>query len=382
MSKNVLSGIDNIKQIDGLLKGSRLGFIGGAASVNKQVRASMDILAENYRLTALFGPEHGVRGDIQAGGKVDTYTDPVLNIPVYSVYGGDNRPAPEMLKDIDIMLVDLQEASVRFYTFLYTLGYTMEVCAKHKIPVVVTDRITPLGGTETAGTICGKNFESFVGGYGLPTRIGLTIGEFVRYVNDYMEMNCELTVVPVTGWRRGEYFNETDVPWVFPSPNVPTIDSCFLYAGTCVFEGTNISEGRGTTKPFELIGAPWLNADALIKRMAERGTPGALLRKTFFTPMFSKHQGALCSAVQIHVTDRAACESFRLGLTLLEEIWRLHPEEIEFRTHDGGATYFLDKLLGGDDFRLKRHDAESLIAAHAEGINNFRKAKEKYHLYE
>lgn len=380
----VRSGIDNIRDIDSLLTGKRIGFIGGAASVDRNCRETLEILAERYNLTALYGAEHGVRGNLQAGADVKTYTDPGLGIPVYSIYGGDNRPAPEMLRDIDIMVIDYQEASARFYTYLYTLAYAMEACAAQGIPVVVTDRVTPLGGVEVAGTICDPAFRSFVGDYELPTRIGLTIGEYAKYVNDYMKIGCDLTVVPVTGWKREAYFDETDLPWVFPSPNLPTVDSTFVFVGTCVFEGTNLSEGRGTTKPFELIGATWLDTDSLVDNMAKRGHPGALLRKTFFTPMFSKCAGELCRAVQIHVTDRKACEPFRLGLYLLEEIWKLHPDKLEFRAWDNNnsLSYPLDRLLGTDDFRLKRHDADSLMAAHAAGLEAFRRTKAKYHLYD
>ena len=384
MLQNVRGGIDNISQIDGFLKGKRIGFIGGPASVDRRVVSAIDILAEKYRLSALFSPEHGIRGDIQAGGNVEAYTDAKLGIPVYSVYGGDNRPAPETLKDIDVMIVDLQEASVRFYTFLYTLSYAMAACAGAKIPVVVTDRATPLGGDAVAGTICEPAFASFVGDYELPTRIGLTIGEYARYVNDHLNLGCELTIVPVTGWKRSAYFDETDLPWVLPSPNIPTVDTNFIYTGTCVFEGVNVSEGRGTTKPFELIGAPWLDTDALADNMAARGTPGALLRKTWFTPAFSKYAGELCAAVQIHVTDRAMCEPFRLGLVLLEEIRRLHPDKLSYISHGEGdsATYHIDRLLGTDAFRKGRLDAEALIDAHAPAIEAFRVKKTKYHMYD
>lgn len=380
----VFSGIDSIGDFDSLLLGKRIGLLTGAAGISKQARETIDILAERYHLTALFGPEHGVRGDIQAGGKVESYTDPKLGIPAFSVYGGDNRPTPEMLREIDILVVDLQEASVRFYTFLYSLANAMTACAEAGIPVVVTDRITPLGGVEVAGTILSPGMSSFIGNYELPTRIGLTIGEYAGYVNEYLNLGCDLTVVPLTGWKRSMYFDETDVPWVFPSPNLPIIDSTFAYVGTCIFEGTNVSEGRGTTRPFELIGAPWLDTEALTANMAKRGHAGALLRKTYFTPSFSKYKDEMCAAIQIHITDRSVCEPFRLGLLLLEEIWKLHPDKLTFLSNDLNHSkhYALDHLLGTDSFRRREHDAESLIQAHAAGIERFRQAKVKYHLYE
>jgi len=379
----ILNGIDNIRQIDGFLKGKRLGFAGGPASVSRGLTGAAEILAENYRLAALFAPEHGIRGDMEAGVKVNSYTDTNLGVPVYGIYGGKNRPAPKMLEDIDVMAVDLQEVSVRFYTFLYTLANIMEACAEKGVPVVVLDRITPLGGETVAGTICEPAFDSFVGGYGLPARTGLTIGEFARYINEFADINCDLTVVPVTGWKRSLYFDETGLQWVPPSPNLPTADSCFAYAGTCIFEGTNVSEGRGTAKPFEFIGAPWLDTDKLVKNMAERGIPGAVLRKAYFAPTFDKYKNKLCNAVQIHVTGRTICEPFRLGLLLLEEIWKLHPDKLEFIPNGkNGNTYYIDNLLGTDAFRLKRHDAESLISAHAPGIEKFRETKMKYHFYE
>jgi len=390
---DVKSGVDNIAQIDGFLRGRRVGFTGGAASVDRLARPTLEILSEHYELTALFAPEHGIRGDAQAGAEIKTYVDPKLGVPVYSLYGdaspgGGNRPSREALRSIDVMVVDLQEAGVRFYTFLYTLAYIMEACAEAGVPVAVLDRVAPLGGDEEAGAICDPAFSSFVGNYELPARTGLTPGEYARYVNAYLNLGCELVVAPVTGWRRSAYFDETDLPWAPPSPNIPTVDSCFAYVGTCIFEGVNVSEGRGTTKPFELIGAPWLDTDALTERMARRGTPGALLRKTYFTPMFSKYAGELCAAVQIHVTDREICEPFRLGLTMLEEIWRRHPDKLSFisqfsaNADAGSATYHFDRILGTDDFRKRRYDADTLINIHKPSMEAYKANKVKFHLYE
>ena len=326
MKIKVNNGIDNLEEYAQVFEGKRLGLITSPTGVNKKLVSTIDILHENYNLVALFSPEHGVRGDIQAGVKVDDYIDHATGIPVYSLYGDKRKITKEMLSNIDLLVFDIQDVGARFYTYLYTLTCAMEACNENSKPIVVLDRINPLGGKIVQGNTLEMGFESFVGKYPIPTRYGLTIGEFAQYINSKFKINANLTVVPCTGWNRDLYYDETDLVWIQPSPNIPTIDSAFIYSGTCIFEGTNLSEGRGTTKPFEMLGAPWLNNKRLIEIMNDKNYDGVMFREVYFTPTFSKHASDLCSGIQIHVTDRNKFNPFILALDILLEIKAMHSE--------------------------------------------------------
>lgn len=249
MKAHVLSGLDGISRFDDLLRGRRVGLMTNPTGIDHQLRSSIDILNERYRLSALFGCEHGVRGDAQAGDRVDTYTDAQTGVTVYSVYGKSDRMTREMLDAFDVLVFDIQDVGARFYTYLYSLSYAMEECAKAGKTVLVLDRINPIGGIRRGGTILDLRFRSFVGDYELPTQTGLTIGEYARYIRHYLKLDLDLHVAPLTGWSRGMYLDDTDLPWVAPSPNCQSLATALVYIGTCVFEGVNVSEGRGTTQP-------------------------------------------------------------------------------------------------------------------------------------
>ena len=268
MKAHVLCGLDRIDLADARLRGRRVGLMTAPTGVDGYLRSGIDILAERYRLTALFACEHGIRGDIQAGEAVETYTDPDTGVPVYSTYGASGRLTAEMLDAFDVLVIDLQDVGARFYTFLYSLSFALEECARAGKSVVVLDRLNPLGGRRVEGTLLDERLRSFVGEYALPTRYGLTIGEFALWAADHLRLKLDLTIVPLQGWERWMYLDDTDTPWVAPSPNCATLQAALVYTGTCVFEGTNLSEGRGTTLPFELIGAPWVDAGRLERRMA------------------------------------------------------------------------------------------------------------------
>lgn len=355
MKTRVNNGIDNIDEYTHIFQGKRIGLITGPTGVNKKLVSTIDILHGKYNLVALFSPEHGVRGDIQAGVKVDDYIDPATGIPVYSLYGDKKKITSEMLSKIDLLVFDIQDVGSRFYTFLYTLTLAMESCKENRKPIVVLDRINPLGGDMIQGNLLEKGFESFVGKYSIPARYGLTIGEFAKYINSKYKINSDLTVVPCTGWSRDLYYDETDLVWISPSPNIPTIDSAFIYSGTCIFEGTNLSEGRGTTKPFEIIGAPFLNSKRLLEVMNNRNYDGVMFREVYFTPTFSKHAGSLCSGIQIHVTNRNKCNPFRLALDMLLEIKAMHSKEFEYiPPFKSGGQPFINLISGSD--KLKNHN--------------------------
>jgi uncharacterized protein YbbC (DUF1343 family) len=286
---------------------------------------------------------------------------------------------PEMLDAIDVLVFDMQDVGARFYTYLYSLSYAMTDCANAGKPVVVLDRVNPLGGLWVQGTLLDEAFHSFVGEYALPTRYGLTIGEYALWVKTHLNLKMDLTIVPMAGWERGMLLDDTDVPWMPPSPNCPTLSSALCFIGTCVFEGTNLSEGRGTTTPFEWVGAPWVDARRLESEMRSLVLPGIGIRRASFTPMFSKHAGEMCHGVQIHITNRKEADPFAAGLYLLDTLRRMHSDCFEWLNHEG--RYHTDLILGTDAYRLGTLDAQSLIARQAPLLEAFRRDKQRYHLY-
>ena len=382
MKAHVLSGLDGISRFDDLLQGKRVGLMTNPTGIDHQLRSSIDILNERYRLSALFGCEHGVRGDAQAGDRVDTYTDAQTGVTVYSVYGKSDRMTKEMLDTFDVLVFDIQDVGARFYTYLYSLSYAMEECAKAGKTVLVLDRINPIGGIRRGGTILDLRFRSFVGDYELPTQTGLTIGEYARYIRHYLKLDLDLHVAPLTGWSRSMYLDDTDLPWVAPSPNCQSLATALVYIGTCVFEGVNLSEGRGTTQPFELIGSPWMDAAALEKRMAALDMPGLHFRRASFKPTFSKYQNELCHGVQVHITDREKADVFLGGLKLLETIRDMYPEKLEYLSWGESRIHSLDKLLGTDAFRAGRLTADEVSQTYAPGVAAFSAAVKPFLLYQ
>ena len=382
MKAHVLSGLDGISRFDDLLQGKRVGLMTNPTGIDHRLRSSIDILNERYRLSALFGCEHGVRGDAQAGDRVDTYTDAQTGVTVYSVYGKSDRMTREMLDAFDVLVFDIQDVGARFYTYLYSLSYAMEECARAGKTVLVLDRINPIGGIRRGGTILDLRFRSFVGDYELPTQTGLTIGEYARYIRHYLKLDLDLHVAPLTGWSRGMYLDDTDLPWVAPSPNCQSLATALVYIGTCVFEGVNVSEGRGTTQPFELIGSPWINAAALEKRMAALDMPGLHFRRASFKPTFSKYQNELCHGVQVHITDREKADVFLGGLKLLETIRDMYPEKLEYLSWGESRIHSLDKLLGTDAFRAGRLTADEVSQTYAPGVAAFSEAVKPFLLYQ
>lgn len=379
--KRILSGLDRVDLADGLLKGKRVGLMNNQTGIDHAFRSGIDLLNARYHLTALFAVEHGIRGDAQAGAAYETQPDPVTGVPVWAVYGKTHRLTQEMLDTFDVFCFDMQDVGARFYTYLYALSFAMEECSKAGKPVVVFDRVNPLGGERVEGTVLDTRFASYVGMYPLPTRYGLTIGEYALWVKDHLKLNLDLTVIPLAGWNRMDYLDALDIPWVAPSPNCASFHTALAYIGACVFEGTNVSEGRGTTMPFEYIGAPWLDARTMEQRMAKRNLPGLHFRAAYFTPTFSKYAGQPCAGVQMHITDRRAANVVEGALTLLDEIRALHPDRLEYLSNTPDS-YFIDKLLGTDSYRLGQHDAHSLMEAHAPARAEFLEQRKPFLLYE
>ena len=328
-----------------LLTGRRVGLITNPTGVTVKLESAIDLMARarDFKLAALFGPEHGVRGDAQAGAAVADRVDARTGLSAYSLYGTTRKPTPAMLTGLDVLVFDIQDIGARFYTYPWTLALVMQAAREAGIGVIVADRPNPIGGIRVEGPVLYPALASFVGAYPIPIRHGMTLGELALMMNTDFGIACDLNVVKCTNWRRTDDGTKTGLPWVPPSPNMPTIDTAFLYPGTCLIEGTNLSEGRGTTRPFELIGAPFIDAPALADRLNKRNLPGANFRPAWFTPSFSKFQGQLCAGVQVHIADRAALAPVDAGIAILLDVARHHGKDFSFLP---GDPPFFDKLAG------------------------------------
>lgn len=344
-------GIDHFcANLDQFAANQNFGLITNPSGIDSELVSSIDRLHETGRLVALYGPEHGVRGHVQAGKKVTASRDPKTDLPVYSLYGDTRKPTAEMLSDVDVLVYDIQDVGCRFYTYLYTLLYALQAAAEFDLPIIVLDRPNPLGGEIVEGNIVEPKLISFVG-YPIPIRYGLTVGEMALYFNTIFEINAPLQVVPLTGWHRHNYRIEHNMVWVPPSPNMPKLETAFVYPGTCFAEGTNLSEGRGTALPFEIIGAPFINGDKLAETLNRLHLPGVHFRPTTFTPTFSKYADEQCQGVQLHVLDRVTYRSVQTGLILIKTVAELY-EEFEFlKPPTVGGRYFFDLLAGSAQVR-------------------------------
>jgi uncharacterized protein YbbC (DUF1343 family) len=301
------------------------------------------VLRAGGRVVRLFSPQHGFSAEKQANmiesehGRADEW-----NLPVYSLYGDVRQPTPEMLEGLDVLLVDLWDVGTRVYTFANTMGLCMEAAGRAGVKVAVLDRPNPIGGLEVEGNPVKEQYRSFVGQYPLPMRHGLTMGELARLINERYGAECELEVIPMKGWRRFMHFPDTGLPWVFPSPNMPSYSTALVYPGTVLLEGTNVSEGRGTTLPFELVGAPFIEPRVLIRELLQYDLEGVAFRPVSFVPMFDKWRGEECFGFQIHVTDRERFRPYLLGLALLASLIKLYPEH--FRCLNPPYEYEFEKL--------------------------------------
>lgn len=376
----VKCGIDRPAQWKPLLAGKRVGLVTNPSGVDRALTLTSDILHASGALVCLLSPEHGVRGERQAGDRVDFYTDEKTGLPVYSLYGGNYHISRELLETLDAIVFDIQDVGARYYTYVYTLSYLMEDCAAAGVQVIVLDRPNPLGGS-LEGTILERECASFVGRYPIPSRHGLTVGEFARYINATEGIGCDLAVVTMEGWHRSLLFPDTDLSWIAPSPNLPTFESALCYIGTCLFEGTNLSEGRGTTRPFETVGAPWLRAEEVAATMREMTFPGVRIRACYFTPTFSKYAGELCGGVQLHITDPRVYPAFEVGLRLLDLIRRTHTA-FSFTSPSPTGVASIDRLLGCFALRQENFDADAFLAAQEEKRAAFAARVKPFLLYE
>lgn len=371
------------------LREAATGLILHPASITADLSLAVDtLLGSGFDVRALFGPQHGARGEKQDNMiESSDYRDARTDLPVHSLYGEVRKPSPEMLAGLDAVLYDLQDVGVRVYTFIWTMALAMEACADAGVRFVVLDRPNPVGGAQREGPVLREGFESFVGLHPIPLRHGLTVGELARWLNDARGIGCGLDVVPMEGWRRDMSWEDTGLPWVAPSPNLPTPESCAVYPGMVLVEGTNLSEGRGTTHPFELVGAPWLDGFALAERLEEAAPGGVRYRPCWFEPTFQKHAGERCGGVQLHVTDASVFEPVRAAVELLRAARSLAPGNFDWRPppYEYEETLMPIDILWGHDGLRRGVDAhrstDEILAGVAEECAAFRDASRPYRLY-
>ncbi|SES38772.1 exo-beta-N-acetylmuramidase NamZ family protein [Salipaludibacillus aurantiacus] len=380
-------GIDNLLEDDiDLIKNKKVGLVTNPTGVDQELNSIVDILFEDPEvdLTALYGPEHGVRGDAQAGEYVEFYIDERTGLPVYSLYGKTRKPSDDMLEDVEVLLFDIQDVGTRFYTYIYTMAYVMEAAEENDIPVVVLDRPNPIGGEKVEGPVLDPDYTSFVGMYPIPLRHGMTVGELAYFFNEEFDIGADLEVVEMDGWERWMHYDDLPLHWVLQSPNMPTLDTALVYPGAALIEGTNASEGRGTTKPFELLGAPYMDSTELASELNGLDLPGVTFRAASFTPAFSKHAGDLSNGIQIHIDDREAFKPVETGLHIVATMLELYPDDFEFiETWDGSS--FFDNLIGNGETRQQLLDGkpvEEIVASWEDGLEQFNKVREDYLLYE
>ena len=372
------------------LDGKRVGVVCNPASVDGELGHVADrLLARPHtELMAIFGPQHGFRSDVQEN-MVETGhgQDQLRRVPVYSLYSETREPDGDMLRGMDVLVIDLQDVGTRIYTYIYTMANCLVAGRKHGVKVIVCDRPNPIGGAAVEGPMLVRGFESFVGLYPIPMRHGMTIGELARLFNDHFGIGADLEVVPMGGWRRQMYHDEADVTWVMPSPNIPTLDSAIVYPGTVLFEGTNVSEGRGTTRPFELVGAPSIIAERFADEMNRRQLPGVFFRPAVFEPTFHKHATVSCGGCQIHVRDRQAFRPVLTGVALTVAFraaladrftWRDPPYEYEHEKMP------FDILAGSSELRGQIEaglPVEEIGRSWQPGVAQFLKLRERFLLY-
>jgi uncharacterized protein YbbC (DUF1343 family) len=372
------------------LNGLRVGVLANPASIDHGFRHFVDRFSHSnrYKLTAIFGPQHGYRSDLQDN-MIETphAKDRRRNVPIFSLYSETREPTKEMLDLIDVLVIDLQDVGARIYTFIYTMANCLRAAARHGLPVIVCDRPNPIGGGQVEGPTLDPGFESFVGQFRMPMRHGMTVAELARLFNEHHGIDAALEVFSMEGWSRGMYWDETDLPWVMPSPNMPALDTAIVYPGTVLYEGTMLSEGRGTTRPFELIGAPWLDGDQLAERMNKVGLKGVYFRPVTFEPTFQKHARVACGGCQIHVTSRKDFLPVKAGVSLLRECFRSAPDRFAWR--DPPYEYEHDKmpidiLAGSPALRQQIENQMPLaeiVASWRPGIAEFTEIRRKFLLY-
>jgi uncharacterized protein YbbC (DUF1343 family) len=370
------------------LRGLRVGVVANPASLDRHFHHVTERLGSSneFTLTAIFGPQHGYRSDLQDNMIESAHdADPRRNVPIFSLYSETREPTDEMLSLVDVLVVDLQDVGARIYTFVYTMANCMRAAARAGKPVIVCDRPNPIGAAKVEGPTLEPGYESFVGQFAIPMRHGMTIGELARYFNQWI--GCELEVVAMEGYTRETWWDATGLPWIMPSPNVPTLDTAIVYPGTVLVEGTMLSEGRGTTRPFELVGAPWADGELFAGRMNRVGLPGVHFRGVHFEPTFQKHAKKTCGGCQIHVIDRQQFRPVAVGVSLIREFYATAPDLFAWRDPPYEYEYAkmpIDILAGSPALRSQIEQQvplQEIEASWRSGVEQFEDARRPYLLY-
>ena len=372
---HVLCGIDRRDALAAAIGKKKVALLTAASGVDRTATPTWKILRDMGALSVLFAPEHGICSNLQDGRYQDEQDmpDPVFGVCIYNLNSKGHPRLDEILSGVDAVVYDIQDVGARYYTYLCNLTQVMRASARVHIPVIVLDRPNPIGGTKIEGEILDEHFSSFIGEFAIPTRYGMTVGEYARYVNAEKGIGCELQVIECQGWKRHMYADETDMLFVNPSPNIPSVNCAINYIATGIFEATNVSEGRGTTRPFDMIGAPYVDAFALAEHMNAQNLPGVIFRAAHFTPAFNKHAGAICGGVELHITDREAYSPFAALLYLFGAL-RKYPE---FEANPAGLRLrFGNETLSGD------FDPAAVLAASREKCAQFREEIKPYLIYE
>ena len=373
-----------------LIRGKRVGLVCNQASVLPDLTHVADVFPtrDEFKLTTYFGPQHGIRGDVQDN-MIETphSTDQATGLPVYSLYSETREPTEEMLADLDTFVFDMQDVGCRIYTFVYTMANCMRAAAKFGKRVVVCDRPNPIGGLQVEGNVTETDFTSFVGQFEIPTRHGMTTGELARLFNEHFGISCDLEVVTMQGWDRDMYFERTGLPWVLPSPNIPTVDTCVVFPATVHIEGTELSEGRGTTKVFELNGAPFIDPYAWKESLDSFGFGGVGFRPCYFQPTFQKWARQTCGGVQLHVTAREEFSPVAVGIAMVKTVYDMYTDEFQWK--QSAYEYVFDKnpfdVVCGTDTIRKQIEAgdsfEDIVNAWKEPLEAFMSVRDKFLLY-
>ncbi len=388
--KTILGVEKLLEDLPQILEGPRVGLVCNQASVDHELRHAADLFHEHpdINLTSFFGPQHGIRGDLQDN-MIETAhsVDDITGVPIHSLYSETRDPTEQMLKDVDILVIDLQDVGCRIYTFAYTMANCMRAAKRFDKKVLVCDRPNPINGLAVAGNVLEPAQSSFVGQFPIPTRHGMTLGELALMFNEHFGIGCELEVVTMDGWKREQWHDETTAPWVMPSPNMPTVDTATVFPGAVHFEGTELSEGRGTTRPFELIGAPYLVASDYASALNAIGLRGVYFRSCVFRPTFQKHAGLSCGGVQIHVTDRGQFEPVLAGVAMVKVAYQLYSDSFRWKQPPYEYVYDrnpFDVISGTAKLRKAIEEGVSLEAIEEswqEPLAEFKEVRQRYLLY-
>ena len=391
-----LPGINQLlAQPEQYLKGKTVGLIVNQTSLAKDNQHSIAHFKSHpyFILNSIFAPEHGLYGIAQDMIEIENEIDPISQLNVSSLYGITEEtlePNPDALVEVDNLIFDIQDVGARYYTFIYTMAKCMDICKKSNTRMIICDRPNPINGISLEGNLVKEEFRSFVGQYPLPNRHGMTVGELALFFNHEIDIGCELKVVPMSDWNREQWYDETGLQWVPPSPNMPTLDTAVVYPGMCLIEGTQLSEGRGTTRPFENFGAPYIDPHKLLQRIKKDigKLPGVIFRPQFFQPMFQKHRGEVCGGLQIHVTDRSQFKPFLTSLALLRAIAELYPHDLKWRTEPYefvSDRLAIDLLYGNTLLRetifKDTFSLEEIENGWQEELNSFKEVRNNYLIY-